>query len=58
VRDYSDIIGGCGTCGGYGMHHDPIAHDWARESHPAPWPTPDEQRRIDEFGIFDEEEGR
>jgi hypothetical protein len=49
---------GCTLCGGYGMHHDPIAHDWARESNPAPWPTPDEQRRIDEFGIFDEEEGR
>jgi DnaJ-class molecular chaperone len=20
---------GCTTCGGFGQHHDPIAHDWA-----------------------------
>ena len=24
----------------------------------APWPTPDEQREIDRFGIFAEEQGR
>jgi hypothetical protein len=40
------------------MRHDPIAHDWPRESHPAPEPTDAEQARIDEFGIFAEEEGR
>lgn len=24
-------MSGCATCGGYGQHHDPIAHDWAQE---------------------------
>ena len=22
---------GCQTCGGYGMHHDPVAHGWVPE---------------------------
>jgi hypothetical protein len=55
---------GCALCGGYGMHHDPIAHssaelaelDAARQ--PAPDPSPEEQAVIDRFGIFAEEDGQ
>jgi hypothetical protein len=40
------------------MHHDPIVHGDYQERDPAPWPSLDEEREIQRFGIFDEEEGR